>query len=53
MLVWQRLGVRVGVVGLAGGVLILGKAAIKVKNIGEGKDREGWGPLGGEKDWGH
>lgn len=49
MLAWQR-SEEGG--GLAGGVLIPGKAAIKVKNTGEGKDRQGWGPLGGEKDWG-
>lgn len=47
MLAWQRLEEGGG---LAGGVL--GKAAIKVKNMGEGKDRQGWGPSGGEKDWG-
>lgn len=40
--------------GCAGGVLILRKATIKVKNIGggrRGKGGEGWGSLGGEKDW--
>ena len=36
-----------------GGLLILSKASIKVKNIGEGKDGEGWGSSEEKEEWGH